>query len=261
MVRRYALALGALLAACLPATASGWEIQRLEARISVRPDGRLRVVETLQVNFGAERHHGILRLLPLAVTDPAGRREPIDIRLRAITGAEGQPWPARVRRRARRLEILIGRQGAFLTGEQRFVLTYDVDGALRSGPDLDELYWDVTGQLWEVPIIEAEAVVELPQGVEVEGVDAASNAGKFGARGREADLKTIDATRVRFVLGRGLTPHEALTIAVVWPAGHVHPPGLAGRAGRVLGRSRALAPVAVLLVLLFAIRHRRRRRT
>jgi hypothetical protein len=244
-----------------PPVAAGWEISQFEVKMTIRPDARVRVVETLRVSFGPERHRGIYRTLPLSVVDRTGARHDFDLRLLAVTDGEGRPRPTRVWRSGANLEIWLGQSQTFITGRQVYILTYEVDGAILRGTTWDEFRWNVTGRPWEVKIIEAMATVELPPGASTEEVDGASYVSKFGQLGRQADWKVMDGSRAEFVVRRGLVEFEEFTISVAWPAGLVAHPGRIARIGRLLLRQPILLlPLLVLLGVIWSVGRRRRPR-
>ncbi len=244
----------------LPRSATAWEVRDLDVHVTVLPDARLKVVETIHANFGPERQPGITRIIPLSFPDPYGYRN-IDVRLLAVTDAEGRRWPSRVTRSDRELRVWIGPGDGFFTGEQLFVLTYEADGAILDGPTRDELFWQVTGYRWDVPIIEARAVVELPPGIDLKELDASSVIGKFGAPGRPSDLRTLDPSRAVFIVKRGLVPREGFLVSLAWQSGLVRHQSAVEQALRGAGRSvlRLLPLVLGLAVLVGWWRFRRRR--
>jgi hypothetical protein len=85
-------------------------------------------------------------------------------------------------------------------------------------PAFDELYWNVTGNDWTIPIDHVHARVVLPEGATptrtavYTGDVGSTVAGAAIARnGNEVDFNS------RYALG----PNEGMTIAVGWPPGHV----------------------------------------
>ena len=82
----------------------------------------------------------------------------------------------------------------------------------------DELYWNVTGNSWTMPIDSVHAHVVLPDGVTPTRV--ASYTGARGSTAAEAKIEKSD-NAVDFTLLRGLAPYEGTTIGVGWPAGHI----------------------------------------
>src|SRR5690606_14977328 len=116
----------------------------------------------------------------------------------------------------------------------------------------DELYWNVTGNGWEVPIDAAEATVHLP---EFEGeLTVTAYTGPEGAQGGDYRASADPARReAGFATTRPPAAGEGLTIVVAFPKGIVQRPPrrertLLEKAGiwqETTGR-RWLGPVALL---------------
>jgi hypothetical protein len=101
------------------------------------------------------------------------------------------------------------------------VVRYRAENALRhfDEDDLewDELYWNVTGDEWPVPIEASSALIQLPSGVT--GVRARAFTGRFGSDESAADIAIRDAENAVEVRSlRGLGIHEGLTVVVAWDA-------------------------------------------
>src|SRR5688500_628050 len=99
-------------------------------------------------------------------------------------------------------------------------LRYRVSNGLRFFDEHDELYWNVTGDEWEVPIESASARVRLPDGAS--GVRATAFRGTFGST-EQSDVST-DPGGVHVRTTRGLGMREGLTLVVGWNPGLVHRP-------------------------------------
>ena len=74
------------------------------------------------------------------------------------------------------------------------VLRYRARNGLRFFEDHDELYWNVTGDEWDVPIGTASARIELPAGAT--GVRAIAFNGAYGSTAQDAEV-AIEGTSVR----------------------------------------------------------------
>jgi hypothetical protein len=245
-------AVAAAILALTPAVSQAWEVRRFEASITVGSDARLTVVETIQISFGPERIQGITRSIPISLADPAGHPIKIQVRVLAVTDAGGRRLPSRITRSDRDLEFWIEPRDMFFTGEQTMLITYVADGSVLPGKTRDELYWQVTGYQWDVPMLYAEAVVILPAEVDPEKLDASSVVGKFGEKERPAGLKVADPSRVRFAVARGLIPHEAFLVSVAWPAGLVKHPGPLRQAVRFVARHLVLLLAGLALFVIGA---------
>jgi uncharacterized membrane protein len=108
--------------------------------------------------------------------------------------------------------------------DRKIVIRYRVHNAIRfyyagSEPGaIDELFWNVTGNGWDMPIDRVHARVTLPH-----DVTATRTAVYTGVEHSKAKAATIDNTGndVDFDALRPLAPHEGMTIGVGWPAGHI----------------------------------------
>jgi hypothetical protein len=159
---------GALLlgGAAQPAGAApGESIPRYGTRIEVRVDGRMRVIETIGYDFGAERRHGIFRRIPVKFRYDKSRDRiyPIDDVKVTMDGSVvpfDQSWDGGYQ------ELKIGDPDHTITGKHTYVIEYSVRGALNSFRDHEELYWNVVGSEWEVPIAAATATVTGPAAIQ-----------------------------------------------------------------------------------------------
>lgn len=123
------------------------------------------------------------------------------------------------------------------------VLTYKVSNGLKYFEDHDELYWNVTGDEWDVPIEAATARILLPAGAT--GVKALAFSGAYGARGQQADLR-ITGPEILYQMTRPLGFREGLTAVVGWDKGLVAEPGSLQRTNLFLRSNWPLAlPIGV----------------
>jgi uncharacterized membrane protein len=212
----------ALLAFSLAASASARElkIEKFSAEVFVQQDATLDVTETIEVNFiGA--WHGLYRTIPVEYVTPQGFNYSLFVKFMGATDAAGQP-----------LKVESSRQGHYLkwkiyvddaTDVDRTIhLHYQVRNGLKFFEDHDELYWNVTGDEWDVPVGDASAQIMLPPGVT--NVRTNEFTGSYRSRGQDAEVTTSENT-VEASMTRPLSFHEGLTIVVGWDKGFVKEPG------------------------------------
>ena len=195
-----------------------WTIKDYQVQLKVKKSGDLLVSERITVDFTGEKRHGIYRDIPLTFKDPIGRKHEIKVKDISVFDDMAHPRTVKVFHRGRWLRIRIGKANRFITGIQTYVIDYRVKYAIYRLGDYDELYWNVIGTGWAVPIKKAGAVLELP--FSGEPIQVACYTGGYGARGRDCKFK-IQGSRVSFTVTRPLLPHEGLTIGVDWPPGLV----------------------------------------
>ena len=205
------------IAAATPVAAAdtGWAIDAFRADIAVRSSGALAIVETIDVDFGDLQKHGVFRTIPTRYRYDDGRDRTYALSVDSVTDRSGRPWPYQLTRGDAATEIKIGDPGRTVSGTQSYRISYTVTGALNAFPDHDELFWNVTGDQWEVPLRAVTASVTAPAGAVQR---AACFEGPTGST--EACRSTSTADRADFT-GRPLAPGEQLTVVTALRSGAV----------------------------------------
>ncbi len=228
-------------------------IRDFGARLIVNTDGTLDVTEHLIVGFTGQ-WNGIVRDLSLRHNTAQGRAMKLDLDIVSITDGAGQPLRVEEERKdngwTRGLRIYV--PGAN-SADREVVIRYRVANAIRffyadsDVGELDELYWNVTGVSWTMPIDKAHARVVLPPGVIP--MKTAVYTGVGGSLAREATVQQ-SGSEVEFALGRGLAPYEGMTVGVGWPAGYIasRPSQARQRLGQVILWSPLVLPLIVFVL-------------
>ena len=247
---RRAVLFGAALTLALATGASAQDrsirIRTFDALLTVHTDGSLDVTEQLTIRFNGQ-WNGIVRDLSLKHNTAQGRRTKLDITVGYITDAEGRRLRVEEERKdagwTRALRIWI--PGAS-DADQTIIIRYRVANAIRfffakrNEPAFDELYWNVTGNSWTMPMDSVHARVVLPDGITP--TRTAAYTGAFGSAAAEARIEK-HGNEVDFTLLRPLYAYEGITIGVGWPAGHI-----SSRPGEAQERLAALVQWLPLLI-------------
>src|SRR5437879_837589 len=212
-----ALMLGTLFAG--PTSAGTVRIRDFHAELDVLPDSSLDVTETIQVDFTGARN-GIYRTIPVEYEGPGGFNYSLFLTDISARDSDGSPLRVERQRSAGNLQLKIFVPAAEDTS-RNISLHYRVRDGLRFFEDHDELYWNVTGTGWDVPIESASAHVILPGGVT--GLRAANFTGLFGSRSADARVDIL-GSNVDVQTQRPLAFHEGLTIVAGWDKGFVSEP-------------------------------------
>lgn len=234
-MRRAFLLIGALLLAAAPPAAaqdSTIVIRGFDTELAVQPDGTTEVTEAIRFAFTG-RWNGILRDLSLRHNDAYGQRERLDLEVVSVTDEGGRPL--RVEHEEpdswmHRLRIYI--PGAH-NAERTVMIRYRVRNAIRfyfadtasagqggEAASFDELYWNVTGNEWTMPIERASARIVLPPGALPSRW--AVYTGYEGDTGSDAEVRVDSARRtVTFTATRPLAEGEGITVAAGWPPGAI----------------------------------------
>src|SRR5437868_6351291 len=222
-------------------------IESFAAEIIVSPNGSVEVTENIRVHFSGGPWRGLYRTVPVEYVTPQGINYALFLRVKSITDASGNSLKfesSRVRH-YRKLKIYVPNAD---NSTQTISIEYTVSDALRFFTDHDELYWNVTGDEWDVPIEAASAVIRLPTGAT--DVRSLAFTGSYGSRAQDADVRTV-SDGVDIDMHRPLAFHEGLTAVVGWSKGAVEEPGTLARALLFL-RANAVftVPLAVFAPML-----------
>ena len=226
------LALAALAGVgAAPAADTGWIVERFQSDLVVETDGMLRVAEAIDVDFqGLTDRHGIFREIPVEYRSDATTVRVFDLSVDGVTDAQGRRLTYETASRGANVQLKIGDANRTVAGKQTYRIAYRVRGALDAYPDHDELYWNVNGAEWPVPMRAVAATVTLaPGGLTrsacFEGPSGSTDPCRLGPR---------SATRAEYAASRALVPGEQLTIVAGVAKGSLPEP-------RPLLRARARA--------------------
>lgn len=189
------------------------EIRSFHADVTVREDGLIDVVESIEYFFPTERH-GIYRDIPTRYADESGQDYFVPLSNIGVRKSDGSSWPFKLERSRNAVRIKVGDPNATISGAQNYVISYTATGALRYFDDHDELYWNVTGTEWTVPIRNASAAINLPASVPTERINLKCYTGAAGSTSEQC-LFNVQGNRADFVA------NDNLTVVVGWPPGLV----------------------------------------
>ncbi|UCF88060.1 MAG: DUF2207 domain-containing protein [bacterium] len=230
------------------------EILDWHSDILVNRDGSMVVSETIRVRAeGDQIRRGIYRDFPTIYKDRFGNKVVIDFGILSVK-RDGQPESYHTENRSNGVRTYVGRQDVFLErGEYTYDITYRTDRQLGFFEDHDELYWNVTGNGWDFPILKASATVALPEAVPAQSLMMEGYTGPQGSREQALTWEVTGTGQVRFESTRILNRREGLTIVLGWPKGYVAEPGRGEKAARFLfdNTGVAIALGGFILLLLY----------
>ncbi|HEY7685044.1 MAG TPA: DUF2207 domain-containing protein [Gemmatimonadales bacterium] len=227
-------------------------IERFHATIQVEPSGTIQVAESIVARFTGS-WNGIYRTIPVKYRTAQGLNWTLGLDLQSATDEAGRPLRVEASRERHYIKYKIWVPDA-LDATRTVVLRYRATNGLRFFEEHDELYWNVTGDEWDVPIEAASARIELPPGTE--GIRAIAFNGVYGSTAQEAAVET-QGTTVRIAMPHALAFSEGLTAVVGWNKGMVVEPSTTDRAMGVVGSNWPLAIPIPVFFLVLAIWRRR----
>lgn len=135
-------------------------IQHFDSHITIQRDASLKIEETIAYTTDREKH-GIYRTLPDRYT-----RHGLSYKLQfediSIVDDRGEEIPWDRSYQQGNVVLKIGDPDETFTGKKTYYLTYEVHGALQKMEKSYELYWDVVGDGWQIPIASSSGSIRSP---------------------------------------------------------------------------------------------------
>lgn len=192
------------------------EIRDFYSEIFISADSSVNVEERIEYDFGRELRHGIFREIPYKYKIGI-RNYNLRMDVNKVADFDDNSYEYDVSRNAGMMKVKIGDPDIEISGVHEYTINYSVERAVVFFEDHDELYWNVTGSEWRVPIRKARAKVffetEIPKGVE-----AACYTGVYGSKDADCSSK-ITPGGVEFSTSKSFNPGEGFTIVVGLPKG------------------------------------------
>ena len=227
-------------------------IENFAVDIVVETSGALLVTEQITVRF-ITPHHGIERFITISGRTPWGETVKIDLRLEEILMDEA-PVTYTSSTRGSNRTIRIGDPDLTITGTYEYSIRYRVNRALLLTENTVRLYWNVTGNEWDIPIERASAIVRFPDTVELPSVAGVSYLGYYGSTTRGSQGIPNETGDLLFQ-SEILYPGEGLTLDVSVPRGMlpIESPSFLLRAGWFLDANKYAALPLITLIGMFVI--------
>lgn len=198
-----------------PVAAQAWTIDNFQADIQVKTDASINVAETIDVNFDVAKH-GVYRYIPVEykTTDNSTATIPIS---EVVVQQDGQPAKFSKSTSDGTIVLKIGSPNQTITGVHQYVISYTAEAVVNFFSDHDELYWNATGNNWEVPISKSTAVVHLPGSVSKDQVTVKCFTGAYGSTAQDCSAAAADN-------GATYSANDYLTVVTGFPTGIVTKP-------------------------------------
>ena len=197
------------------AQSTEWTIRTFDANIKIQPSGYIRITETISVDFNQDKR-GLIRSIPYLYNNSEGEEHYTELNIHSVS-RNGQAETFEESRDNGYVNIRVGNENKYLTGEHTYRIEYQAAGVLQAFKGYDELYWNVTGQDWEAAIQHATATVTLPQD---KITQTSCYQGVLGSKD-SCTIEQIDNQAVVFTANKELLTGHGLTIAVGFTSGMV----------------------------------------
>ncbi len=236
-----------LLVWAASASAKELRIENFDSHVVVSRDGTINVTEKIEAHFIGGPWHGLYRSIPIEYRTPQGLNYTLFLSVKSVTDGSGHRLKfdfSRVRH-YRKLKIYVPNADDSV---QTISIEYTISDAIKFFDDHDELYWNVTGDEWDVPIESARASIILPAGAS--NIRATTFTGAYDSRARDAETD-IAGNGVDVHTTAPLSYHAGLTVAVAFDKGLIYEPSALAVFGRFLASNWPLFLPVFVFALMF----------
>ncbi len=185
-------------------------IREFSSTINVLPDSSIFVKEQITYDFEDVIRHGIIRTIPLYNS----KKEPLKIEVISVINEFDKSYEFNTDSTNNSFSIKIGDTDRMVSGIKEYIISYRVLGSITYYENFDELYWNATGNDWQVKILKSEVKVILPN-----NVFSIQQSCYYGKLNSIKNCYLSDTNT--FFSGDILNEKEGLTVAVGFPKGIV----------------------------------------
>ena len=210
------LALWIVAAAPPKAYAAGAPITKMDMVMSVATDGTLSITQTFDMNFSTAGHGPYLYFTTRQATSTTDQYRIYTYRFVSVTSSTGAPSAFVTESPSYGTTALrIGDANKTVTGTQTYTVSYTVKGIVNpnvTSSTMDELYWNVIGTGFVVPISNVTLTLKGPAAVQK---TTCYMGAKFdqSCTGNSSSGSTAEYTQSSLAVGQGLA------IVAGWPVG------------------------------------------
>ncbi len=195
----------------------GEYIKSFDSKININKDGTINVKETVTYDFGELEKHGIFRDIPMIKTNSDGKKFQLEFSNFSVVDENNSSYQYQILKENNNIRLKIGEADRLITGIHSYIISYQVAGTLTYYSDHDELYWNVTGNEWIVPIANTTSQVVWSAEIKKEDIKTACYTGISGSNVSDCSYLIDDRIQDNIKSNRILSTNEGLTIVVSFP--------------------------------------------
>jgi len=196
-----------------------WYIKDFQSEIRLNQDSSLDITEKITADCGsATGKHGIFRVLPKKFKT-VGETFPLPIEIFGVTDFSGNDIEYAISEDKETLTLKIGSADIEVQGVNTYEIRYRVKNAVRFGNEkFDELYWNLSGNFWDIDIDNFKATVYFPKEVTKENSEVYYYTGQLdGTASDTENFRWTSANTLEFSYPKTMKPGEGVTASVSFP--------------------------------------------
>ncbi|MFK5894323.1 MAG: DUF2207 domain-containing protein, partial [Pseudomonadota bacterium] len=196
------------------------KILDFNSRIQVLSDGDIQVKELITVNAENYRiKHGITRDIPTVYFDNFLTHKTANINITNVT-LDGQSVNYHKQNLMNGFRLYIGSKNSFVSkGKHTYGIEYFATQQVVDLDESDGLYWNVTGNGWQFPILKASVDIYFPPSAkDITILKQKAWTGRQGSEDQYYQSKIFN-DHIHFETTKSLGNAQGLTIQTTWPTG------------------------------------------
>lgn len=183
-------------------------IPLFQSDITINKDTSITIHETITYTTSISKH-GIYRYIPVSY-ERGGLRYTVQVHDIQINDENNQSIPFEKSYGSGNVTLKIGDPDRTFEGEKIYNIRYTVDNALQMF-EAPELYWDITGEGWQIQIEQTKATIYSPVGA-ITKVECYS--GAFGSDDKLCQKQIVDSQTAVFTYPHSINYGQNMTVAV-----------------------------------------------
>lgn len=198
-------------------------IRDFRSILVVNQDSSIEIKEAITYDFGSNLRHGIFRSIPYRYP-LKDKTLVLDYEVKGVEDEKGRSIPYVVYTEDNNFVLKIGSANQLISGQRTYIISYIIKGAVNYFSDHDELFWNVTGNDWQIPIEYSEVDFILSDNfsdLSIEDFKVACYTGVLGSKKEDCQIDKSPSARVIRAEAYNLKSEEGLTIVIGWPKGFV----------------------------------------
>ncbi|MCA9308407.1 DUF2207 domain-containing protein [candidate division WWE3 bacterium] len=197
-------------------------IKHFDVKLQAQTNGTLVVTEKITYDFHLNQRHGIIRNVKTVFTNNEGKDLETPLELISVQDENGINYKYSSDKSSKYYNIKIGDPNTTVTGVKIYVITYTLKGAIEEFADHDEIYHNVTGNEWSVPIQNATTTVKLPAQIPNENIKRLCFTGTLGSTEQSCESKNFEQGTIVYTSKRALNPGEGFSIVTSFDKGYIN---------------------------------------
>jgi uncharacterized membrane protein YgcG len=229
-------------------------IENFNATVKISQDTSINIEEKIQYYFPYERH-GIYREIPVNYQTDASFLRSTKFTLNDLYYYQNVENPIKYSSyevsMTNGYKILkIGDADTYISGDYIFIIDYTLKYANNYFDDYDEIYLDIIGDSWEIPISNVTADIKAPGEI----IDVICYTGYTGSTEQDCNFEKVSETEYRLTTTRSLDAYEGLTFAIKMPKGTLEDTTDEQRVMFLISNIGLLLPIPTLILGIFIIK-------